>query len=48
MQWIITKIIEQKFEVEGKTKEDAIQDCNENGNPYSVKIIKETARRIKE
>lgn len=44
-RWIVTRIVEEKFESYGETKQEALNNCNSYGNPYSVIVKKESVNR---
>jgi N-acetylglucosamine kinase-like BadF-type ATPase len=47
-RWLVIRIVEQRFESLGNTKEEALENCAEYGDPHSVRIVKETISKIKE
>jgi hypothetical protein len=47
-RFIITRVIKQKFEVEALNKNEALKICNEDGDPYSIEVVKESVKIIKQ
>lgn len=41
-QWIVTRIVKETYDVDGNTYKEALNNAKD---PYSVEIIKETAKK---
>ena len=41
--WCVKRYIVEEYQVEGKTKEEALENVE---NPYKIKILKETIKRL--
>jgi hypothetical protein len=44
VRWIVTRVVEEKMEIWAQTEKEAL---DKSTNPYSVKILSESAKKAK-
>jgi hypothetical protein len=44
--WIVTRLVKEKYQVDGFSREDAKSNLGEKGDPVSIEIISETVKQI--
>jgi hypothetical protein len=43
--WIVKRYVVECYEVEAPNKEEAIEECLREGDPYNVDVIKITVKK---
>lgn len=45
--WVVKRVVEEKYEVSARNKQEAMDQAALNGDPHAIKVIKETAKLYK-